>query len=385
MKILMAHNFYQSKGGEDIAFSQDSDLIERAGHEVRRFIVNNDHIVGTKAKIRATVSILNNRETLTAFKRELNEFKPAIVHIHNFFPTLSPASIEIAASCSIPVVQTLHNYRSICAAGTLLRNGNVCEDCVGGSRWPGVFYRCYRRSFTGSAAVGTIGPYLKKLIKKYPRYLTMVALTKFSRSRYVADGFPGDSILVRGNVIPDPGTNLEIDRKGLVYVGRLSVEKGVDTLIRAAKLFDGPVEIVGDGPERERLKSMSSRNVRFTGELSHTEAVERMRRAAAIAIPSRWYEGFPMVVLEAMATGTPVLASAIGSLAEIVQHKQTGLLVEPNSIEAWLDSLQFVSRQPQQMAEMGKTARNQFLNFHSEAVGLQSLMDVYASALARAS
>ncbi len=384
MKILMAHTAYQQRGGEDAVFDSEAALLEQNGYEVRRLLVRNDHIVGITAKIKAALSIVCNKGSVGQMKAALDAFQPDIVHIHNFFPTLSPAVIAVAARRGVPVVVTLHNYRPLCAAATLMRNNKPCEACVGKSRWRGVLYRCYRNSVIGSACVGFIGGYLKKIIRKYPNKITFIALTEFAKSRYVADGFPAQNIVVRGNGMGDVGAGAPQRENKLIYVGRLSAEKGVETLIQAARDIDGIVEIIGDGPDRQMLETKAEGRVVFSGALPPDKVLDKIKTARAVVMPSRWYEGFPMVVLEAMASATPVIASRIGSLAEIIQDGETGFLVDPFDPDAWKQKLSVVMNDAEGAARVGQQARQHFLTHCTNAAMLGKLLVIYREATGRA-
>jgi glycosyltransferase involved in cell wall biosynthesis len=383
MKILIAHNTYQQRGGEDVVFEHDSAMLASAGLDVWRFTVGNDHIHGLSAQIAAARSVISNRASVRALCDEVRAFAPDVVHIHNFFPTLSPAAVDAVARQGIPVVVTLHNYRLICAGALLMRDDKPCEDCVGHTKLSGVIHGCYRGSRIGSAAVAAMGAYFKGLLKTHARRLTLIALTEFGKSRFVADGFPAEMIEVCGNVISDPGIGLPQRERRIVYVGRLSAEKGVDTLVRAARDLDGTIEIIGDGPERRRLAEEAPQNVEFRGQLTGAEVRERMKRATALAIPSRWYEGFPLVSLEAMATGTPILASRIGALAEIVADGTTGILIPPDEEAAWRAAMQRILQFPHEAETLGSQARSVYLKAHSVEAGISNLKRIYANALAK--
>lgn len=377
----MAHTAYQQRGGEDSVFSAEIALLEESGHTVEPLLVRNDHIVGLKAKAKAALYILKNPSSVRLMKEKLNSFQPDLVHIHNFFPTLSPAVIEAAVSRGVPVILTMHNYRPLCAGAMLMRNGKPCEDCVGGLKLPGILYRCYRGSVVGSACVGLIGGYLKKLIKRYPDLITLISLTNFAKSRYVADGFPSDNIVVRGNSLSDPKEGLKEREKKIVFVGRLSAEKGAATLLQAVVGQDIELEIIGDGPDREYLESISSKNVNFMGSLPPQKVIESVKKATALTVPSQWYEGFPMVVLEAMATGTPILASRIGSLSEVVDDHENGLLIEPKDVDAWREAMLLVLSSSEKTKKMGTSARQKYLKHYAQDVSLKELETIYKKTL----
>jgi glycosyltransferase involved in cell wall biosynthesis len=380
MRILIAHNTYQWRGGEDIVFEQESAMLEANGFAVRRFKVDNDHIRGLAGKLAAARSVIANKALVAALCAEIDAFRPDLVHFHNFFPTLSPAAVQAVARRGIPAVVTLHNYRLICAGGLLMRDCRPCEDCISHSRLPGVRHGCYRDSQIGSALVAGMAIYFRRLLDRHPHEITLLALTAFAKSRFVAAGFAPERIMVRGNVIADPGAGQDERERRVVYVGRLSVEKGVDTLLNAVRGLDCTVEIIGDGPERARLEAIAGDNVVFLGQQPTPVVMERVKAARLLAVPSRWYEGFPVVVLEAMAAGTPVLASRIGSLAEIVQHERTGLLLPPNDTAAWRDALMDLLCAKARARGFGEQGRARFLEKHSTRTGIESLSEIYALA-----
>ncbi|MDR3514554.1 MAG: glycosyltransferase [Azospirillaceae bacterium] len=383
MNILMAHNRYQQSGGEDAVFEQESAMLMAAGHTVRRFRVDNDHIHGFAAKVAAGRAILVNKTAVRALLDAIGDNRPDIVHIHNFFPTLSPGAIDAVARRGVPVVVTLHNYRLICPSAQLLRQDRPCEECLGASRMPAVWHGCYHGSRIGTALVATMGWYCKRLLHRYSSRVTLIALTEFAKSRFVADGFTPDNIVVRGNSIADPGPGATVREPRIVYAGRLSPEKGVNTLLRATQDLDIAVEIIGDGPDGPRLRAMAAANAVFRGQLPPAQVIERLKSATALVVPSRWYEGFPMVVLEAMATGTPVLASRLGSLAEIIRDGETGHLVAPDDLAAWRAALSQLVAEPWDARRLGDQARARFLEQHSTASGAATLTAIYQQARAK--
>jgi glycosyltransferase involved in cell wall biosynthesis len=383
MKILIGHNTYQQRGGEDVVFEQESAMLEAAGYDIRRFLVHNDHIRGLRGKVAAARSIISNEPSIAALRAEVLEFAPDVVHIHNFFPTLSPAAIEAVAQLGVPIVLTLHNYRLICPGVLLMRNGKPCEDCIGNHKLPAIVHGCYRSSKVGSTLVAAMGLYFKHVLKRYSRALTLIAMTDFAKARFVADGLPAENITIRGNFVADSGAGPPVRERRIVYVGRLSVEKGLDTLLEAARDVDGVVEMIGDGPERERLEALAPRNVVFRGHLGRPQVLERIQSATALALPSHCYESFPMVVLEAMASGTAVLASQLGSLAEIIANEESGLLLPADDVAAWHRALQELLQFPDHAVALGARGRAHFLERHSLEMGVTSLARIYTDAKKR--
>src|SRR5712692_7087883 len=327
MKLLLVHNRYRQSGGEDTVFEFEASLLARRGHEVDRVLVSNDDIQSFSEKTRTALSLTWNKAGYALVAGAIERFRPDIVHVHNFFARLSPSVYDAAVEAGIPVVQTLHNFRITCANGLLLRNGAPCELCVTGSPYNAVRFRCYRNSRVGSIAVARMiaahrrrGTWRKKVAR-------FVALSEFARDRFVAAGLPAERITVKPNGTDDPGARPEGPTTAVLYVGRLSEEKGVRTLLEAARGASVPIRIVGDGPLRAELEATAPKTVAFLGHLSRDAVLAEMARALCLVVPSIWYENFPMTLVEACAVGLPAIVSRLGALPEIVEDGITGLHV----------------------------------------------------------
>ena len=377
MRILVAHNRYQQRGGEDVVFENEVKLLGASGHDVDTLVVSNDAIVSLFDKTLTALRTAKNPTGTAAMARAIDRFRPDIVHVHNFFPMLSPAIYRICQRARIPVVQTLHNYRPICAAGHFLRNGHVCTLCLHGSPVWGVVHRCYRGSIIGS--VGIV-----RMIAVHRRRGTwrndvdrFIVLSEFGRRIFIEAGFPAERIDVKPNFMEDPGEPLDIPRGGVLFVGRLSKEKGVDALIKASIRFDFPLRIAGSGSELGLLRGQAGPNVTFLGQLSPDAILAEIRRAAAVAVPSLWYEGFPMVVLEAFACATPVIASRIGALAEIIEHGKTGFLASAGHSTELGESAVKILKNPDMSRQLGRSARQTFLSRYTPEMNLQMIEAIY--------
>jgi glycosyltransferase involved in cell wall biosynthesis len=384
MRILLAHNRYQQRGGEDAVFENEVKLLTASGHEVNTLVVSNDAIVSFFDKALTALRTAKNPAGAAAMALAIDRFRPDIVHVHNFFPLLSPAIYQICRRAKIAVVQTLHNYRTICAAGHFLRNGHVCNLCLRGPAIWGVVHRCYRGSVIGS--VGTM-----RMIALHRRLGTwrndvdrFIVLSEFGRRIFIEAGFPDERIDVKPNFMEDPGEPLDIPRSGVLFVGRLSREKGVDALIEASLRFDFPLRIAGSGSELGLLRGQAGPNVTFLGELSHEAVLDEMQRAAAVAVPSLWYEGFPMVVLEAFACATPVIASRIGALADIIDHGKTGFLASAGHSTELGESAVTILKNPDMSRQLGRSARQTFLNRYTPKINLQMIEAIYRRAIVSA-
>ncbi len=383
MKVLILHNSYQLHGGEDGVVAAEAQLLAEAGHQVTVDITSNDSVSGVLRKARVALEAHGSRDSAKRVHDLVRQVQPDVVHVHNFFPLLSPSIHQAASSAGAAVVQTLHNYRLLCANGTFLRNGQVCEKCTDGGRLWGIYHGCYRNSVVGSAAVASMQAATLGSSHWLDSVHRFIALSEFGRSKFIGAGVPEDRIVVKPNFAPMPSPSDEGNpRSGAVYVGRLSVEKGVDTLVTAWRHFpELLLTIVGDGPERERLQSMAPSNVLFTGARPHPEALALMSSASILVVPSRCYEGFPVVVAEAFSLGLPVLAASIGALAEIVQPGRSGAHFAPGDPDSLVRALQDLVGTRASLVQLSAGARDSYETLYSPATNLRQLERIYDDAV----
>ena len=313
------------------------------------------------------------------FTAVLTQFQPDVVHVHNTFPAISPAVHWAAARAGVPVVQTLHNYRLLCVQAMLVRDAAVCEACVGHGPWRGVLHRCYRGSLAASTAAAASLAVHRRLgtwRRKVTRY---IALTDFAARKFIAAGLPAQRMTVKPNFVdlPPPPAGARI---GLLYVGRLAPEKGLAVLARAAALAGVVVDVVGTGPMAAELAGAPG--LRLHGALAPGEVYARMRAAAVLVMPSLSYEGFQRALIEAYACGSPVIASRLGGLIELVQEDHTGWLVEPGSATALAQALRRAVAQPEALAAMGAAARARYAMDFGPETNYCALMAIYEAARA---
>ena len=375
-RTLLVHNFYQRRGGEDAVVEAEAELLSSQGHEVRLYGRHSSEI-GAHPRLGLARDVVWSRRTARELAALAASFRPQVIHVHNVFPLVSPAVFWIGRSLSVPVVQTLHNFRLLCPEGTFLRDGRICEDCLGRVPWRAVWHGCYRGSVPQSAAL-TASITLHRAAGTYPgRVARFIALTQFARAKFVAGGLPPERIAVKPNFVdverPDEGP-----RSGALFVGRLSREKGIDVLLRAvAMLPDLELTVVGDGPERAPEVPVRTR---WLGALPHAEVIERMREAACLVLPSICFEGFPRTIVEAFACGLPVIASRLGPLPEIVEDSRTGLLFEAGSAEDLARCLRQVRDSPAACRRMGENARQVYEARYTPQSNYASLLNVYNQA-----
>jgi len=214
--------------------------------------------------------------------------------------------------------------------------------------------------------------------------MTLIALTSFAREQMVRDGYSPDQILIKPNSASDAGVGAEMRDRRVLFVGRLSEEKGADFLIQVAKSVDATFEIIGDGPQEERLRATASRNVVFRGRLERHIVLERIKGATVVAVPSRCFESFPMIIPEAFSTGTPVIASGIGALPEIVEDGISGLIRRAGDQQSWVESVQLLIDEPHLAKSLGAGARLAFENKYTSEHNLSRLTEIYSFAINRA-
>lgn len=365
MKILLVHNYYQQPGGEDVVYEQERKLLESHGHQVITYERKNSELLSYSGFQRLflpakTIWARDSfREILYLIRRE----RPCIAHVHNTFVQISPSVFAACREEGVPVVQTLHNFRLMCPGGNLFREGKVCEDCLHSGLRESVRHACYRGSFTATATTALMLT-VHRTARTWSEGVTgYIALTEFAKRKFVAAGLPRGKIHVKPNfVTPDPGPKEELGDFA-VCVGRLSPEKGVQTLFRAWRQLRTPIplQVIGDGPLRPQLGQMVSQwnmsNVFFAGRLSSGETRSRIRGARLLILPSECYENFPMAVVEAFSCGTPVVCSRLGAMQEIVSDHANGLLVTPGKPDELARTLEWAWSHPQQIRTMGRAAR----------------------------
>jgi glycosyltransferase involved in cell wall biosynthesis len=362
-------------------------LLEAKGHEVTLMEASNDAIVGVRGKANAALSAIYSPASKQRVSAEIADFRPDIVHVHNFFPLLSPSVYDACGDARVPVVQTLHNYRLGCPNALLLRDGKVCEDCLGKRMpWPGIVYGCYRGSRTQSAVVAAMLAFHQLRGTWQKRVDAYIAMTAFHKEKMVQAGLPREKIHVKPNYVfaPEKLVDKSLNGSYALFVGRLSQEKGVATLIDAylQNNLQIPLKIVGDGPLREvlqaRVEATGLENaIKSLGWQDKSAVLPLMCSANFLVFPSNWYEGFPVTILEAFACGLPVLASRLGSMAEMVEDGVTGLHFEAGNSADLANKIQWAYEHPKEMICMGKNARRIYEAQYTPEANYHQLMAIY--------
>jgi glycosyltransferase involved in cell wall biosynthesis len=390
MKVLVVHNKYRTSApsGEDTAVLNEQRMLESHGVSVFRFERCNDDLDDSSLLAKATMAIntIWSQRSRTELKNCIRQVRPHIVHVHNTFSLLSPSVYGAAKAEGVPVVQTLHNFRLFCPSALFLRDGKPCERCVDRNLLQSVRYRCYRGSAAATATLAamlathrTIGTYSNGI----DRY---IALTEFARAKFSRVGIPNDKLVVKPNFLPDPPRSGIGGGGYVLYVGRLLEGKGTETLLRAWRhLPTVKLRIVGDGALRSKLESIAKRenlNVEFAGRLDRPAVLDALQSAELLVIPSEWYEGFPLVVAEAFACGTPIVASRIGSLEELVEEGVTGVQFKAGDALELADAVYAGLADQPRLRRMRANARAYFEAHLTEKENCVRLMAIYRSLIA---
>lgn len=388
MKLLLVHNYYQQRGGEDVVFEAEAQLLEEHGHRVLRYTARNDRVGDVSGVALGRMTIWNST-TYEELRHLLRREQPAVVHVHNTLPVISPAVYHAARGAGVPVVQTLHNYRLLCPSATLFRAGRVCEACMHRSTpVPAIRYACYRGSRAASGAIAAMLT-VHRLIGTWRHAVDrFIALTNFARAKFIEGGLPPERIVVKPNFAPDTGVEGTGGEYAL-YVGRLAAEKGVKPLLQAWRQLGGRIRlrIIGDGPEAHLVSSAVADGlaVDFLGRQSPDQVTAAMAGARFLIFPSIWYETFGLAIIEAYAVGLPVLASDLGAMAELVKHRTTGLHFRPGDAGHLVQQVEWALGHPEDMRAMGRNARREYETQYTPETNYLRLLDVYQSAIRRRS
>lgn len=380
MRILILHSRYLSGdvSGENRVVRDEADLLSAAGHEVtlRQLSPTVDSIGG---RVAAAARSIWARGVAAGLAQEVRRDRVDVVHVHNLFPELSPAVLPAAKRGGAAVVMTLHNYRAMCLPATLLRDGAPCEACVGRIPWRGVRHACYRGSTAGSAVLAT-SLAVHRAWGSFGAVDRYLAVSSFVRDKHIVAGLPAGKIGVKEN-FAGPAAARTGSGDHYLFLGRLAPEKGLDILLGAWRTDPGlaPLLVAGEGPERDRLAAEAPEGVRFLGSVPPDQVRSLIARARAVLVPSRWDEpAVPRAVLEAYAGGVGVVASAVGGIPEGVRDGESGLLVSPGDVSAWVAALRRVEIDDEAQ-RLGVGARATWRMRYAPDVGLRALEEAYAA------
>ncbi len=386
MRILIVHNRYREFGGEDAVVDSEAEMLRLAGHEVRALMWSNDEIE-TDSLLKKTAALRNaiwNPAAWCTVRDARRNFAPDVVHVHNTVAMASPAVLDAGGGPGVGVVHTLHNFRHLCLNGTLFRNGSPCTDCVGRFPWRGVIRSCYRGSRGASMALAGSEIFHRVLGSWKRRVHRFIALSEHSRRLHIAGGLDADRVAVKPQTLArDPGCG---DHRGdyALYAGRLSPEKGIGVLLRAWRQhrLNVPLLIAGDGPEADRVRreTASLPMVRMVGRVPRHQLMDLMKDARILVVPSSSFEGFPVTLLEGLATGCPIVASRVGAIPEIVREGEEAILVPPGDPDAIARAIGELWQSEEARQRLGIGARAAFRERFSPEASQEALLRIYREA-----
>lgn len=347
MKIIQVNKFLYPKGGADKYCLLLISELELMGETVIPFgMADERNLTSTWSKyftenidyhqkgqsFKKATRLIWNKEAAAKFGRLLDESKPELIHAHNIYHQLSPSILVEAKKRNIPVVMTLHDYKLICPNYLMFNNGKHCERCLNGNYFNCLLHNCYN-SYPRSALAALESWLHHKVWHVYRDNIDLfISPSNYLKEKMVSAGWDASKIIVLIN--PAPEYQPQSDGSRLLYIGRLSNEKGVDVLLRALKLTTEELDIAGTGPDELKLKNLTKElelenRVTFHGHVAG-ETLEKLKREAkAVILPSIWAENMSLVLLESLAYGKFIIASASGGTPELIEDNRTGFLFKP--------------------------------------------------------
>jgi glycosyltransferase involved in cell wall biosynthesis len=397
LRILQVHNRYLSgSGGEDVAVEADRVLLEERGHEVVQFFGTNAEF-GTARGLRRIALGANaiwSQRSYRKLQEQVRRSRPTIVHVHNTFAQLSGSIYWALAQHHVPVVQTMQNYRWMCSTSTLYRDGRPCEECVGRLPYPALIHGCeYNESLAAGVVIAGSNATHSVLNTRKRNVHAVIAPTEFMKSKLRDAGYDEARLHVRANFVPDPGAlfpNYEGRSSQIVFVGLIDASKGAALCAQAWALAEERtwrLLMVGDGRQHESLVAAWSaeRNIEWTGRLDRNHALHTMSMSRFLVVPSLWYEVLPLVLVEAMSRGTPVIVPDHGAFPEIVEDGVNGIVFKAGDVRSLRDALRrAIALSPQEWTRLSQCARSRFLQRYSSELAYERLLSIYAHATATA-
>lgn len=374
MKILQINKYDYRKGGSETHFFDLIDLLRSKGHEVSVFTARGNSgdmelpelISFDKFSLRNILKMLWNHDAVRKLDAVLASEKPDIAHLHNIYHHLSPAIIHLLKKRRIPIAMTLHDYKIICPNYKLFNQGKICEKCKGGKYYHCLFDKCVKGS-RAKSLLAMIEAYLhRKMLKSYEKVDIFIAPSRFIKDKFVEFGVPAEKIEVIHNFVSlRPAKSVEKQENYILYFGRLSEEKGIDSLVEAMAYVNGDIrlKIVGNGETKKNLKSED--RIEVLGYMDGVELTKAVSGAIAVVIPSVWYENMPLSMLEAMAAGKAVIAADIGGIPEIIRDGENGFLFEAGNANELAEKIN--DAVSMNLSGIGKKAIDTVKSFDREA------------------
>lgn len=377
LRVLVAHNAYRQAGGEDSVVASEVALLRAHGHTVIELRRHNDDVDGA-GRLPLAAQTVWSRSSYREAAALIDRHRPHVAHVHNTHPLLSPSVHWACHDAGVAVVQTLHNFRLVCPQAMFLRGGVACEDCLGRIPAAAILHGCYRGSRAQTSVLFASLLVHRGLGTWQTTVQRFIALSEFSRAKFIAGGLPASRLVVKPNFFEALAAPVPRERSGMLFVGRLAAEKGIDVLAAAVMKGTGPMIRVAGGGDAAGLFSLAG--VQLLGPLALADVWREMHGATALVMPSVTYENFPRTIAEAYAAGLPVIASRLGSMAELVEHEVTGLLFPPGDAAALHAAMRWANDHPQEMAQMGRRARARYAALYTPETNHAALLAIYRAA-----
>ena len=399
MKILNINKFYYRKGGSEAYYFALADLLRENNHEVipfsmkdnknyetkysKYFIENISYEnMGIKEKAINGAKLIYSFEAKKKVKNIVNDNTPDIAHLHIFQHQLSPSILKEIKKNGTYVVNTVHDLKVICPNYKMLNEGEICEKCKSDK-----FINCFKskciKGSTVNSMLNTIEAYTHRILKSYDYVDKFICPSKFYMNKFIEFGIPKEKVVHIPNFVDVSKFNPNYEHEDyFVYFGRLSEEKGINTLIKSMKYVNkSKLIIVGTGPIEKELKEFvvkeNIKNVEFVGFKTGNELENIIKKSRFIVIPSEWYENAPMSIIEAMAYGKAVLGSNIGGIPEFIEDNHTGMIFNTKDEIDLASKINYLIDQEKQTIEMGKNARIRAEKLYDKTVHYEKIMDLY--------
>lgn len=382
MNILIVHNYYNIPGGEDAVVKNEIELLTKKGHKVFTYFKYNKDLItsGIKNKFKIFKNTIFNKDIESEIKKIIRLNAIDVVHCHNIFPQVSPSIYKYAKECGCKVFQTIHNFRFLCANALLLKNEKICKKCISGTILNGVFHKCYHNSFLESLTWYLM---IKKFYndKLYNFVDKFICLTEFNKD-ILSTKLPCEKMVIKPNfstfIINKKYAMSLLEKKYFLFVGRLDKSKGIDKLINYfEKQNKYKLVVCGDGPLLETFKNQDYHNVLIKGHCSKEEIINSYRSAYSLIVPSIWYEGFPMTILESLSQGVPVIVNNIGNLPYIIKDGFNGLVCDFSNIEKINDTLNKMTFNNTLYQQLVVNSIKSVETLYSPDINYKQLMSIY--------
>ena len=408
MKILFLNNFYYLRGGSERVLFEEMRMLREAGHEVAVYArrheknepaefselfpapMDTERLKISPQALRMAGELIYSWPARLGLREVLERFRPDIAHAHNIYGRLSTSVLDLLKKSRIPTVLTLHDLKLLCPSYLMLNHDSICERCKGGRFYHAVLTKCHKDSYPASF-VYAFETWFNVFFRKYDSVRYFIAPSRFLRDKAVEYGWDAEKIVHIPNFIDGQRLTSSTHAGGYsLFLGRLSMEKGVRTLLLALKNL--PVQtylvVAGTGPEREALRELAAENAlpaTFPGHLNGKELEKVISGAKVVIIPSEWYENAPLSVLEAFSYGKPVIGARIGGIPEMIEEGVNGFLFEPGNAADLQDKwTRFLQLPAERTYAMGRNAKDKVEREYGASSHYERLMEVYHRAMGAA-